>query len=81
MTVSFSVDCLYSPTSHLNHNFKAQVLSPGEIATVLFEFYPRAAIKYTELVEFEVNGLSKNAIEFTGLGSEMKVGDYNSHRS
>ena len=49
------------------------MISPGEIITVAFDFYPRAAIKYTELVEFEVNGLSRNAIEFTGLGTEMKV--------
>ena len=71
--VCCSIDCLYTPTDYLQHNFKAQVISPGEIITVTFDFYPRAAMRYTEFVEFEVNGLSRNGVEFTGLGTEMKV--------
>lgn len=74
MTV-FSVDCLYPPTSHLHHDFEAQVISPHESADVTFTFYPREPVKYHEMVTFEINGLSKQGVEVFGLGTEMKVGN------
>ena len=72
-TSIFSVDCLYQPTSHLHHDFEAQVIAAGQSVNVNFTFYPREAKKYRELVIFEVNGLSKRSVEFIGLGTEMKV--------
>ncbi|ESO91099.1 hypothetical protein LOTGIDRAFT_122343, partial [Lottia gigantea] len=68
-----SVDCLYEPTNHLNHTFDAGVIGPGKSLDITFKFYPRKAIKYTESVTFEINGLSKQTVEFTGVGSEMKI--------
>ena len=40
---------------------------------VPFTFYPREPIKYKETVTFEINGLSKQNIEISGQGTEMKV--------
>ena len=69
----FSVDCLYTPTSHLHHTFDACVIQPGQSVDVPFTFYPREPIKYKETVTFEINGLSKQNIEISGQGTEMKV--------
>ncbi|KAL3860158.1 hypothetical protein ACJMK2_010318 [Sinanodonta woodiana] len=68
-----SVDCLYTPTNHLFHDFEANVIPPGQFIDVTFTFYPRDPIKYKEIVTFEINGLSKQNIEITGQGTEMKV--------
>lgn len=55
------------------HNFKPVVLQPGMLIDVSFFFYPREAVKYKEIVTFEVNGLSTKTVEFLGEGCEMKV--------
>jgi hydrocephalus-inducing protein len=49
------------------------VIPTGQSVDVNMTFYPREAKKYKESVIFEVNGLSKRAVEFLGLGTEMKV--------
>jgi len=69
----FSVDCLYTPTDFLRFKFDACVIQPGECVDVPFEFVPREARKYKEVVTFEINGLTKQDIEFSGTGTEMKV--------
>ena len=68
-----SVDCLYTPTAHLHHNFEAKVIPPGHAEDVTFTFYPREAIKYKEVITFEINGLSKQSMEIHGQGTEMRV--------
>lgn len=68
-----SIDCLYEPTNHLHHNFEAGVVAPGQSVDVTFTFYPREAMRYHEVVTFEINGLSKQSVEFVGQGTEMKV--------
>lgn len=68
-----SVDCLYSPTSHLSHKFETCVIAPGKTLKVPFTFCPTQAIKYHETVVFEINGLNKQKVEFYGTGHEMKV--------
>lgn len=72
-TKEISLDCLYSNTNQLMHDFKRVVLTPGSFLDVNFSFYPRDAIKYKEAVIFEVNGLSTKKVEFLGEGCEMKV--------
>ncbi|CAE1301645.1 HYDIN [Acanthosepion pharaonis] len=72
-TKDISLDCLYTCTNQLMHNFKPDVLQPGMLIDVSFFFYPREAVKYKEIVTFEVNGLSTKTVEFLGEGCEMKV--------
>ncbi|XP_069113582.1 hydrocephalus-inducing protein homolog isoform X2 [Argopecten irradians] len=68
-----SVDCLYTQTNHLHHNFEACVIQPGQSVDVTITFYPRQAIKYNETLTFEINGLSKHSIQVLGCGTEMKI--------
>ncbi len=68
-----SVDCLYEGSPALTYKFEACVVPPGETVDVPFTFCPRAPVKYHETVTFEINGLSKQKVEFFGHGSEMKV--------
>ncbi|KAK7505819.1 hypothetical protein BaRGS_00003090 [Batillaria attramentaria] len=68
-----SVDCLYEATAHLHHTFEARVIPAGESIGIPFTFYPREARRYQELVTFEINGLSKQTVEFIGTGCDMKV--------
>ena len=67
------MDCLYLPTKCLQHDFEAQVIPVGETVNVNFTFYARDAIKYQEVVTFEINGLSRQSVEIYGQGTEMKV--------
>lgn len=71
--LSFSVDCLYAPTNHLHHNFEACVLQPSESVNMNLVFYPREAKKYSDIITFEINGLSKQSVQVNGTGTEMKV--------
>jgi len=64
---------LTTPTAWLHHNFDAVVIAPQQTFDVTFTFYPRETIKYKETVTFEINGLSKQTVDFTGQGTEMKV--------
>ncbi|CAL1541298.1 unnamed protein product [Lymnaea stagnalis] len=68
-----SVDCMYAPTSQLSYKFEACVIAPGKTVKVPFTFTPTQPIKYHENVVFEINGLSKQKVEFFGAGHEMKI--------
>jgi hydrocephalus-inducing protein len=57
----------------LHHNFEAQVIAPKQSVDVTLSFYPREAVKYHESILFEINGLSKQAVDIYGQGTEMKV--------
>ncbi|XP_052229341.1 hydrocephalus-inducing protein homolog isoform X3 [Dreissena polymorpha] len=68
-----SVDCLYPPTDFLRFKFDACVIQPGQSVDVTFEFVPREARKYREIITFEINGLSRQEVEIIGIGAEMKI--------
>ncbi|XP_073515931.1 hydrocephalus-inducing protein homolog isoform X2 [Phyllobates terribilis] len=68
-----SIDCLYSNTAHMELDFCASVLCPGDKMEVPVTFYPRAAIVYQETVVFQMNGHSQQLIRLQGHGIEMKV--------
>ncbi len=70
-----SIECLYTPTAHLHHDLEAKVIRPGQSEAVTFTFTPREAVKYTEVVTFEINGLSRQSVEITGQGTEMRVSE------
>jgi len=72
----FSVDCLYKPSVWLDHNFEACIIAPQQSVDVKFEFYPRQPIKYKDTVTFELNGISRQTVEFTGQGTELQVLTY-----
>ncbi|XP_069073573.1 hydrocephalus-inducing protein homolog [Pleurodeles waltl] len=68
-----SLDCLYVNTAYFELDFQAEVLRPGEQMEVFITFYPRAVVKYREIVPFEINGHFRQTIEILGQGTEMKV--------
>ncbi|KAM6223795.1 hydrocephalus-inducing protein homolog [Rhynchocyon petersi] len=70
---SMSLDCLYTNTSHLEVNFRVDVIKPGKALMIPIVFYPRESISYQELIPFEINGLSQQVIEIKGKGTEMKI--------
>ncbi len=73
LTFASRVHCLYDCTPHLKHNFHTQIIKPSQSVPVVFTFYPRDAITYIDKVEFEINGLSRQAVMFTGQGKEVRV--------
>ncbi|XP_072823786.1 hydrocephalus-inducing protein homolog [Vicugna pacos] len=70
---SMSIDCLYINTSHLEVNFRVDVIKPGKTLEIPITFYPRESINYRELIPFEINGLSQQVVEIKGKGTEMKI--------
>ncbi|XP_054934895.1 hydrocephalus-inducing protein homolog [Physeter macrocephalus] len=70
---SMSLECLYANTSHLEVNFRVDVVKPGETLEIPIIFYPRESINYRELIPFEINGLSQQVVEIKGKGTEMKI--------
>ena len=68
-----SVECLYQPSVWLVHNFEPCLLAPQQTVDIPFSFYPRQPIKYKDTVTFEMNGLSRQSVEFTGQGTELTV--------
>ncbi|KAI4571668.1 hypothetical protein MJG53_013774 [Ovis ammon polii x Ovis aries] len=70
---AMSLDCLYTNTSHLEVNFRVDVIKPGKTLEIPITFYPRETISYRELIPFEINGLSQQVIEIKGKGTEMKI--------
>ncbi|KAB0347974.1 hypothetical protein FD754_012831 [Muntiacus muntjak] len=70
---AMSLDCLYTNTSHLEVNFRVDVIKPGKTLEIPITFYPREAISYRELIPFEINGLSQQVVEIKGKGTEMKI--------
>ncbi|XP_032469168.1 hydrocephalus-inducing protein homolog [Phocoena sinus] len=70
---SMSLECLYTNTSHLEVNFRVDVVKPGKTLEIPIIFYPRESINYRELIPFEINGLSQQVVEIKGKGTEMKI--------
>ncbi|XP_037671838.1 hydrocephalus-inducing protein homolog isoform X3 [Choloepus didactylus] len=70
---SMSIDCLYTNTTHLEVNFRVDVIKPGKMLEIPIIFYPRESINYRELIPFEINGLSQQIVEIKGRGTEMKI--------
>lgn len=70
---AISVDCHYASTSQLTHDFTARVIPPGEAVIITLTFYPREATRYREVLEFEVNGMSRHCVEVLGQGTELRV--------
>ncbi|OWK16227.1 hypothetical protein Celaphus_00004320 [Cervus elaphus hippelaphus] len=70
---AMSLDCLYTNTSHLEVNFRVDVIKPGKTLEIPITFYPRETISYRELIPFEINGLSQQVVEIKGKGTEMKI--------
>nr|XP_014334844.1 PREDICTED: hydrocephalus-inducing protein homolog [Bos mutus] len=70
---AMSLDCLYTNTSHLEVNFRVDVIKPGKTLEIPIIFYPRETISYRELIPFEINGLSQQVVEIKGKGTEMKI--------
>jgi len=68
-----SVECLYHPSAWLDHDFEASILAPLQSTDIKFSFYPRQPIKYKDKVTFQINGLSRQSIEFMGQGTELQV--------
>ena len=68
-----SVECLYPSNSYLMVDFSAVVIAPGASVNAIFSFYPRQCIKYNELVNFQINGLSCQEVQITGEGTELRV--------
>ena len=64
---------MYASNQHLSHDFEAQVIAPRQSVDVNLTFYPREAIRYHEVITFEINGLSKQNVEIFGPGTAMKV--------
>ena len=67
------MDCLYPANDHLRHDFDAQVIPAGQTIDVTFSFVPNTSKKYHEVVNFEINGLSQQHVDFYGQGTELKV--------
>ena len=65
--------CLYAGTQHLRHNFEPTVLQPGQTSTVQFMFFAREPVVYRELIEFEFNSLTREAVEIRAQGILFKV--------
>ncbi|XP_015443273.1 hydrocephalus-inducing protein homolog isoform X1 [Pteropus alecto] len=70
---SMSIDCLYTNTTHLEVNFRVDVIKPGKALEIPITFYPRESINYRELIPFEINGLSQQVVEIKGKGTAMKI--------
>nr|XP_012627881.1 hydrocephalus-inducing protein homolog isoform X3 [Microcebus murinus] len=70
---AMSIDCLYTNTTHLEVNFRVDVVKPGKTLEIPITFYPRESINYRELIAFEINGLSQQIVEIKGKGTEMKI--------
>ena len=65
---------MYKSNDVLYHNFDPQIIAPGHTVEVQFTFAPREPQDYCEIVEFELNGLSRQKVEICGTGTELKVG-------
>lgn len=69
-----SVECLYPNNDYLRHTFESGIcIPPGKSYDMTFTFCPREAKKYVETVQFEINGLSKQSVQISGTGTELKV--------
>lgn len=71
------MECLYPNNDYLRHTFESGIcIPPGKSYDMTFTFCPREAKKYVETVQFEINGLSKQSVQISGTGTELKVRFY-----
>ena len=68
-----SVNCMYQPSEYLTHNFKNNIILPGERVNVQFEFIPRAARHYKDEVVFQINGITNSVVTFSGHGIQLQA--------
>lgn len=72
-TIELSVDCLYTNTPHLEVLFEPHLLAADETMDIDCYFRPQQAIKYSEMIEFEINGICRKSVNITGQGAVVKV--------
>jgi len=68
-----SFDMLFVSNAAFTVDFSSTVLAPGESKAILVQFHPVDAIKYLELVAFEINGLYTVNVDVKGEGVPMRV--------
>jgi hydrocephalus-inducing protein len=70
-----TIECLYTSTTNIELLLDSSlvVLSPDETMDIDCYFRPYEAIKYSEDVIFEINGLCKKCINISGEGAVVKV--------
>ena len=68
-----NIDCLYSSTPYMELHFESRLLVPGETIDIDCYFRPHEAMKYKEVIVFEVNGIHRKAVTIKGEGALMKV--------
>eukprot|EP01105_Mastigella_eilhardi_P014617 TRINITY_DN3328_c0_g1_i10.p1 TRINITY_DN3328_c0_g1~~TRINITY_DN3328_c0_g1_i10.p1 ORF type:complete len:4822 (+),score=1153.45 TRINITY_DN3328_c0_g1_i10:606-14468(+) len=72
-THDISFESAWENKPHLQVLITPTVLKPKAKALIPFTFYPKAAVKYREVVPFKINGLNTVNVEVTGEGVEVKV--------
>lgn len=72
-STDISVGCVYPGSPHLEVQLQPCVLASGEKTTATLLFHPQHVGKYRDVVQFEINGLSRVDVEVTGEGVAMLV--------
>ena len=68
-----SLDLLPVSLPHLSVNFAPIILAHGASAEAEITFMPQEAVKYRDVIEFNINGITKQPIEILGHGTELKL--------
>eukprot|EP01135_Chromosphaera_perkinsii_P007876 Nk52_evm68s1020 gene=Nk52_evmTU68s1020 len=68
-----SVDCVFVNKPYLEVHATPTMLEPGQRMEVPVLFYPKACVKYSETISFQINGLSDVDVEVSGEGVELKL--------
>ena len=68
-----SFECLTKWNSWLEVDFTNKVLSPLETTGVNIRFKPPGVKRYSQKVEFLINGLSKKSVSIVGKGTQVKL--------
>ncbi|KAI6660485.1 hypothetical protein LOD99_14069 [Oopsacas minuta] len=68
-----SLDILPFTLPHVIINFTSIILSPGASTEAEITFLPHEAVKYRDVIEFNINGITKQPIEILGQGTELKL--------
>jgi hydrocephalus-inducing protein len=66
-------DCLFEKKPHLDVTCGPTVLKPGASVRIPIRFTPREVREYREVLEFEVNGMSKARVVVAGEGTLLKL--------
>ena len=68
-----SIDILPYTLPHLNISFSPVILAPGASTKAEITFMPQEAVKYRDVIEFNINGITMQPIEILGHGAELKL--------